>query len=691
MTTNRNVLYEGTLLTDHDIYLFKEGSHFTLFEKMGAHPISVGGVAGTHFALWAPNAEQVTVVGDFNDWDKASHPLKVREDGSGIWEGFVAGLGGGAIYKYHIVSRHHGYRVDKADPFAFCAQTPPDTASMVWDLDHAWHDSEWMSSRRQANALGAPVSIYELHLGSWRRVPEEENRPLTYRELAAQLPPYLSEMGFTHVEFLPVMEHPFFGSWGYQTTGYFAPTARYGTPHDFMFLIEELHRHGLGVILDWVPSHFPSDEHGLVYFDGTNLFEHADPKQGFHPEWKSYIFNHGRYEVRSFLISSALFWLDRYHIDGLRVDAVASMLYLDYARNEGEWIPNVHGGKENLDAIYFLQRLNEIVYERYPEVQTIAEESTSWPMVSRPAYVGGLGFGMKWNMGWMHDTLDYFAKEPVHRKYHHNQLTFSIWYAFFENFVLPLSHDEVVYGKGSLLRQMPGDDWQRFANLRLLFGYMYGHPGKKLLFMGGELGQWDEWYHEKSLDWNLLEYPSHQQIQRWVQHLNATYRAEPALYEADFTQDGFEWIDCRDADTSTISFIRKGKGTGDVILIAANFTPVPRLRYRLGVPRGGFWKEILNSDANIYGGSGHGNFGGMKAEPTASHGRPWSLPLVLPPLGVVFLKSEAPPREPAAPSDQPESPPGPDSTADVPAAAPKAKPGPGEKSGRRVGPARPKP
>ncbi len=448
-------------------------------------------------------------------------------------------------------------------------------------------------------------------------------------------------MGFTHVEFLPVMEHPFFGSWGYQTVGYFAPTARYGTPQDFMFLVDELHRNDIGVILDWVPSHFPSDEHGLVYFDGTNLFEHSDPKKGFHPEWKSIIFNHGRYEVRSFLISSALFWLEKYHADGIRVDAVASMLYLDYARNEGEWIPNEHGGKENLDAIHFLRRFNEIIYERHPDVQTIAEESTSWPMVSRPAYVGGLGFGMKWNMGWMHDTLDYFAKEPIHRRYHQNQLTFSIWYAFFENFVLPLSHDEVVYGKGSLIRQMPGDDWQKFANLRLLFGYMYGHPGKKLLFMGGEFGQWDEWYHEKSLDWSLLEYPMHLGMQRWVQSLNAAYRREPALYEADFTQEGFEWIDACDADASVISFLRKGKKTGDIVIVAANFTPVPRNGYRLGVPRGGFWSEILNSDAKLYGGSGHGNLGGMAADPVPSHGRPFSLPLVLPPLGVVFLKSEA--------------------------------------------------
>ncbi len=656
MKQSNKVVYKGSLLTDHDIYLFRQGSHFTLFEKMGSHMIELNGVKGTHFALWAPNAEKVSVIGDFNGWNKASHPLKGRDDGSGIWEGFVAELGAGTVYKYHIVSKHNGYRVDKGDPFAFLSQTPPATASVICDLEHDWNDAEWMQNRLSVNALGAPITIYEMHVGSWRRVPEEDNRPLTYREMADHLPKYLREMGFTHVEFLPIMEHPFFGSWGYQTVGYFAPTARYGTPQDFMFLIDELHRNDIGVILDWVPSHFPTDEHGLIYFDGTNLYEHADPQKGFHPEWKSAIFNHGRYEVRSFLISSALFWLTKYHADGIRVDAVASMLYLDYARKEGEWIPNEHGGKENLDAISFLRRFNEIVYERHPDVQTIAEESTSWPMVSRPAYVGGLGFGMKWNMGWMHDTLDYFAKEPIHRKYHQNQLTFSIWYAFFENFVLPLSHDEVVYGKGSLIRQMPGDDWQKFANLRLLFGYMYGHPGKKLLFMGGEFGQWDEWYHEKSLDWSLLEAPTHQGMQRWVQSLNAAYRREPALYEADFTQEGFEWIDACDAEASVISFLRKGKKTGDVIMVAANFTPVPRIGYRLGVPRCGFWSEILNSDAKLYGGSGHGNFGGMEADAIRSHGRSYSLPLVLPPLGVVFLKSEAPQEVKPVAGDLQESP-----------------------------------
>ncbi len=640
MMGQTNVLYKGSLLTEHDIYLFKEGNHFKLFEKMGSHVTTVDGVRGTHFAVWAPNARAVSVMGDFNGWNKESHPLKVREDSSGIWEGFIKGLGNGTIYKYHIVSRENGYQVDKGDPFAFHWETPPKTASIVWDINYEWGNGDWMQKRHTANALDAPYSIYEVHLGSWRRVPEQEDRSLSYREMADHLVGYVKEMGFTHVEFLPIMEHPFYGSWGYQTVGYFAPTSRYGTPQDLMYLIDQLHQNSIGVILDWVPSHFPSDEHGLAYFDGTYLYEHADPKKGFQPEWKSYIFNHGRYEVRSFLISSALFWLDKYRVDGLRVDAVASMLYLDYARNEGDWIPNIYGGKENLDAISFIRRLNEVVYEHHPDVQTIAEESTAWPMVSRPAYVGGLGFGMKWNMGWMHDTLDYFSANPIFRKYHQNQLTFSIWYAFFENFVLPLSHDEVVYGKGSLLQKMPGDDWQRFANLRLLFGYMYGHPGKKLLFMGGEFGQWNEWYHEKSLDWDLLERPPHQGVRKWVQDMNHLYRSEPALHEVDFSNEGFEWIDFHDADSSVISFIRKGKTSGDIILVVANFTPVPRVGYRVGVPRGGVWKEMLNSDAEVYGGSGFGNLGGAEASQVPCHGRYQSVSLVLPPLGVVFLKSE---------------------------------------------------
>ncbi len=629
-----------SLLTDHDIYLFKEGSHFHLFDKLGSHPLSIEGIEGTYFALWAPNAERVSVIGDFNDWDKESPPLNGRWDGSGIWEGFLPGVSKGSAYKYHLVSRLGYYQVDKGDPYAFRWEVPPKTGSVVWDLGYEWRDEEWMKYRSYHDGLDAPYSIYEVHLGSWRRVPEEENRFMTYREIAPHLADYVKEMGFTHVEFLPVMEHPFYGSWGYQTVGYFAPTSRYGSPQDFMYLIDHLHQNGIGVILDWVPSHFPDDEHGLVYFDGTRIYEHTDPKKGYHPDWKSCIFNHGRNEVKAFLVSSGLFWLKKYHIDGLRVDAVASMLYLDYGRKEGEWIPNEHGGRENIDAVNFLKRFNGAVYQDHPEVQTIAEESTAWPMVSRPTYVGGLGFGMKWNMGWMHDTLDYFSKDPVFRKYRHNQLTFSIWYAFFENFILSLSHDEVVYGKGSLLRKMPGNEWQKFANLRLLFGYMYGHPGKKLIFMGGEFGQWDEWYHESSLDWHLLQYPLHQGVQKWVRDLNHLYRVEPALYELDFRMEGFEWIDFHDWEGSIVIFLRKGKNTGDLFLIVCNFTPIPRQNYRTGVPRGGFWKEVLNSDSKTYGGSGHGNFGGLEASPIPSHGKYHSLSLTLPPLGVLFFKNE---------------------------------------------------
>jgi 1,4-alpha-glucan branching enzyme len=630
----------SSLFTDQDIYLFKEGSHFNLYDKLGAHPLFLDDAKRVYFAVWAPNAETVSVVGDFNQWDRASHPLRMREDGSGIWEGFIPGLGSGSTYKYHLLSRHNDYRVDKGDPFAFCWELPPNTSSMVWNLDYEWNDADWMRNRHARNALDAPWAIYELHLGSWRRMPEDGNRFLTYREMAPHLIEYVKEMGFTHVEFLPVMEHPFYGSWGYQTVGYFAPTARYGSPQDFMYLIDQLHQNGIGVILDWVPSHFPDNEHGLVFFDGTSLYEHQDPKKGFHPEWKSYIFNHARNEVRAFLTSSALFWLDRYHADGLRVDAVASMLYLDYGRKGGEWIPNEHGGRENTGAIAFLEKLNEAVYRSYPDVQTIAEESTAWPMVSRPAYIGGLGFGMKWNMGWMHDTLDYFSQDPLYRKYHHHQLTFSIWYAFYENFILSLSHDEVVYGKGSLLRKMPGEDWQKFANLRLLLGYLYGHPGKKLMFMGAEFGQWDEWYHERSLDWHLLEYLPHQGVQTWTKDLNQLYRKEAALCELDFRQEGFEWIDFRDWEGSIISFIRKGKSTDDIFLVVCNFTPVPRRNYRVGVPRDGFWREVLNSDAKIYGGSGYGNFGGLEAAPVPAHGKYHSLSLTLPPLGVLFLKSK---------------------------------------------------
>lgn len=632
------VVYGISRLTDYDVHLFREGHHFRLYEKLGAHPMEVDGLRGTLFAVWAPNAERVSVVGDFNGWDPEAHPLAPRWDGSGIWEGFVPDVGHGSLYKYHIVSRFGGYAVDKGDPFAFFWETPPGTASIVWDLRYEWRDEAWLRTRHRANALDAPIAIYEVHLGSWRRVPEEGHRFLTYREMAEVLPAYVKEMGFTHVEFLPVMEHPFYGSWGYQTVGYLAPTSRYGVPQDFMFLIDTLHQHGIGVILDWVPSHFPGDAHGLVFFDGTHLYEHADPRKGFHPHWNSYIFNYGRYEVRSFLISSALFWLDVYHADGLRVDAVASMLYLDYGRQEGAWIPNEYGGKENLEAIAFLRRLNEEVYRSFPDVQTIAEESTAWPMVSRPTYVGGLGFGLKWNMGWMHDTLAYFSKDPIYRKYHHDQLTFSIWYAFSENFVLPLSHDEVVHGKGSLLGKMPGDDWQKFANLRALLGYMYGHPGKKLLFMGDEFGQWREWNHDESLDWHLLAYAPHRGLQQWVRDLNELYRREPALHEGDCDPAGFEWVDFHDWEQSVISFLRKAQSSDDVVLVVCNFTPVPRSDYRVGVPRPGFWRELLNSDAREYGGSGHGNLGGVTADPVSFHGRPYSLSLTLPPLSVLFLK-----------------------------------------------------
>ena len=634
------VRYDVSLLTDDDLFLFNEGTHYQLYDKLGGRVRTVGGVEGTCFAVWAPDAERVFVIGDFNGWDRTSHPLRPRNS-SGIWEGFIPGLGEGAVYKYWVQSRYNGYSVEKADPFAFHFESPPKTASIVWDIDYHWGDGDWMGTRGQANSLSAPMAIYEMHLGSWMRVPEEGNRFLTYREMAPKLADYVQRLGFTHVEFMPVMEHPFFGSWGYQTTGYFAPTSRFGTPQDFMFLVDYLHQHGIGVILDWVPSHFPTDQYALGYFDGTHLFEHADERKGLHPDWKSSIFNYGRNEVRSFLLSSALFWFDKYHADGVRVDGVASMLYLDYSRQPGEWIPNPYGGRENLDALAFLRQFNEAVYRRFPGTQTIAEESTDWPMVSRPTYVGGLGFGLKWDMGWMHDTLLYMAKEPVHRKYHHNELTFRMLYAFTENFALPLSHDEVVHGKGSLLGRMPGDDWQRFANLRLLYGYMYAQPGKKLLFMGGEFGQWNEWDHDSSLDWHLLNFDPHRGIQKWVTDLNAAYRAEPSLHECDADPAGFEWIDCSDSQQSVVTMIRKARSTRDITLIAANFTPVPRDGYRVGVPFGGVWKEILNSDAHQYGGSGIGNYGAIAADDIACHGRPCSLRLNLPPLAVVFLRSPA--------------------------------------------------
>jgi len=632
-----SVVYGPSLLTEQDIYLFKQGNHFDLASKLGAHLMTIDGASGTLFSVWAPNAKRVSVLGNFNYWSSGSHPLEVRWDGSGIWEGFIPGIESGTPYKFFIESGSNDHRVEKGDPFALHCENPPATASIVWDTAYEWFDDDWMKSRHQCNSLSSPISIYEIHLGSWRRKTDDNNRWLSYRELAPELADYVKEMGFTHVEFLPVMEHPFYGSWGYQTMSYFAPTSRYGTPQDLMYLIDHLHQQGIGVIMDWVPSHFPSDEAGLAYFDGTHLYEHADIRRGYHPDWKSLIFNHGRNEVRCFLISSAMFWLKKYHIDGLRVDAVASMLYLDYSRDEGEWVANVHGGREDLEAISFIKRFNEVVYKNCPDTQTFAEESTDWPMVSRPVDSGGLGFGTKWNMGWMHDTLQYFTRDPIYRKYHHQTLTFSVWYAVTENFILPLSHDEVVHGKGSLLGKMPGDDWQKFSNLRLLYGYMYGHPGKKLLFMGCEIGQWAEWNHDSSLDWHLLEWEPHQGIQQWVRDLNQLHRNSPALYRDDFTPSGFGWVSLNDWDNSVIAFVRKTDDLQDSMLVVCNFTPAPRENYLLGVPCPGYWYELLNSDSEQYGGSGWGNFGGQQTDDTPSHGFTQSLNLSLPPLSVMFL------------------------------------------------------
>jgi 1,4-alpha-glucan branching enzyme len=623
--------------SDYDVFLFRQGGHFRLHHRLGAHPVTHDGAAGVRFALWAPNAERVHVFGDFNGWARDQYPLAARADHSGIWEGFVPRVKAGALYKF-LVGTRRGHALEKADPFARAAETPPGTASRVWQDDYHWGDAAWMQSRRERNALDAPMSVYELHLGSWRRTADAPARMLSYRELAETLPDYVAGLGFTHVEFMPVMEHPFYGSWGYQCTGFFAPTARYGTPADFKALVDALHRRGIGVILDWVPSHFPNDAHGLAHFDGTHLFEHADPRQGFHPEWKSHIFNYGRNEVRAFLGSSALFWLEEFHADGLRTDAVASMLYLDYARAPGEWIPNEHGGRENLEAIGFLRQLNEAVYRDFPDTQVIAEESTAWPMVSRPVYLGGLGFGLKWNMGWMHDTLNYCKLDPIHRKFHHERLAFSLWYAFTENFVLPLSHDEVVHGKGSLIGRMPGDEWQQFANLRLLFGYMWAHPGKKLLFMGGEFGQRREWNHDASLDWHLLEQPFHAGLQLWISDLNRAYREQPALYEADFRNEGFEWVDRTNHEQSVLSFLRWDGARRRPVLTVCNFTPVPRHNVRCGVPFPGRWREILNSDSRHYGGSGQGNLGGHEAAPFPAQGQYHSLHLTLPPLGCVMFE-----------------------------------------------------
>jgi 1,4-alpha-glucan branching enzyme len=629
-----------SVLSEFDRYLLAEGTFHRAYQKLGAHVTERNGQRGVQFAVWAPNAKKVSVVGDFNNWNTSANPMEPSS--SGVWETFTPHIGQAEVYKYHVESQYHGYRTDRADPYGFAAELRPHTASRVWDLDsYSWQDGSWMAGRAKYNALDAPISIYEVHLGSWRRVPEEDNRWLSYREMAPLLADYVHNAGFTHVELLPVMEHPFDGSWGYETTGYFAATSRFGTPTDFMYFVDYLHQHGIGVILDWVPAHFPKDEAGLGYFDGTHLYEHADPRKGEHPDWNTFVFNYGRNEVRSFLISNALFWIDKYHVDGLRVDAVAAMLYLDYGRREGEWIPNRYGGKENIEAIEFLRALNEEVYSAFPDVMIIAEESTAWPQVSRPVYLGGLGFGLKWNMGWMHDMLGYMSEDPIYRSYHHNQITFSLLYAFSENFVLPFSHDEVVYGKGSLLRKMPGDDWQRFANLRLLYGYMFGHPGKKLLFMGCEFGQWSEWNHDASLEWHLLGRPFHSALQRWVRDLNTLYRGQRALHELDFDAGGFAWVDCSDVQRSVISFLRRGRNPADELLFVCNFTPAVRENYRVGVPQQGFWKELLNSDAPLYGGSGQGNFGGREAVPLPIHGHPFSLNMTLPPLGVLIYQRES--------------------------------------------------
>lgn len=633
--TKSDIPESFSLLTDFDIYLFKSGKHFKLYEKLGAHWLEEKG--GTYFAVWAPNAQAVSVIGYFNHWQRGQHKLSARWDESGIWEGFFPDVKHGEAYKYAIHT-NGGEHLSKADPFGSFFETPPKTASIVWKPRYDWKDEAWREKRKSLAGKPKPYSVYEVHFGSWRR--KEGNQSLTYPEMAHQLVEYVASMGFTHVEFLPLMEHPFYGSWGYQVTGYFAPTSRYGSPEDFMYLIDCFHRAGIGVILDWVPSHFPGDDHGIFRFDGTHLYEHADPRKGFHPDWKSYIFNYGRNEVRSFLISNALFWFDRFHIDGLRVDAVASMLYLDYSRKAGEWIPNQHGGNENIEAITFLKEMNEVVYANFPDSITIAEESTSWSGVSRPTYLGGLGFGQKWMMGWMHDTLHYFQTDPVHRKYNQNEITFSIMYAFTENFMLPLSHDEVVHGKGSLIGRMPGDEWKKFANLRLLFSYMFTHPGSKLLFMGGEFGQSAEWNHERSLDWNLLQYDVHKGVQKIIQDLNALYKQEPALYLHAFEPRGFQWIDYSDRDNSVIAYQRQGDRKEDLMIVICNFTPEVRYHYGVGVPYRGQWKEVFNSDDTRYTGSGMLNQGLLMTSPVKYHGRDYSISLTLPPLALTIFKLE---------------------------------------------------
>jgi len=628
-----------SLLTDFDIYLFKSGKHFKLYEKLGAHVAEHKGQSGVYFAVWAPNAQSVSVIGDFNQWKAGANNLKARWDGSGIWEGFFPGIGTGAAYKYAIHSNVGSY-LEKADPLAAYAEIAPKTASVVWHSNYKWSDKKWMTNRKESEGKPKPFSVYEVHSGSWKRKSDDGNRSLSYRELAKELVEYVSYMGFSHVEFLPVMEHPFFGSWGYQLTGYYAPTSRFGTPDDFRFLVDSFHQAGIGVILDWVPSHFPGDAHGLYEFDGTHLYEHADPRKGFHPDWSSFIYNYGRAEVRAYLISNAQYWLEQFHIDGLRVDAVASMLYLDYSRKAGEWIPNQYGGNENIEAIMFLKEFNETVYGSFPDVVTIAEESTAWTGVSRPTYLGGLGFGQKWMMGWMHDTLRYFKNDPIHRQYHQNEITFSIMYAFTENFMLPLSHDEVVHGKGSLLGRMPGDEWRKFANLRLLFSYMYMHPGSKLIFMGGEFGQSAEWNHDRSLDWHLTNYPPHKGVMQLVKELNTLYKHEPALYAHQFDNKGFEWVDYEDRLNSVISFMRKSDQPNDALLIVCNFTPEVRQHYRVGVPRRGYWKEIFNSDDHGFGGSGMVNTGRLTTSPVKSHGKDYSVTLTLPPIGLSVIKLE---------------------------------------------------